>query len=134
LLGELEDQEQIVIGDLEAGLGTMTRLQAGQADAVIVVAQPTAKALEVARRAIEIADDRVPQVIIVANRVRGEEDLAVIRAALGADRDLIIVPEEPVIAEADREGLAAIDVDPDAPGVRALVDLADTLARPLRAV
>jgi len=38
-----------------------------------------------------------------------------------------VVCDEPVIATADRDGRAAIDGDPDAPGVRSLVDLADRL-------
>jgi CO dehydrogenase nickel-insertion accessory protein CooC1 len=129
LLGELEGEGQIVVGDLEAGLGTMTRLQDGQADTVIVVAQPTAKALEVARRAIAIAAERVAQIIVIANRVRDDEDLAVIRAALGEHHELYVVPDDPAIAQADRDGLAPIDVAADAPGVRALVDLAAQLAR-----
>jgi hypothetical protein len=41
---------------------------------------------------------------------------------------MVVVPEEPAIALADREGRAAIDVDPDAPGVRVLIELADRLA------
>ncbi len=127
LLGELEGRDQMVIGDLEAGIGTVLRLQEGQADVVVVVAQPTAKSLEVARRAIEIASDRVARVIVVANRVRDDEDLAVILAVVGQDQELVIVPDDPVIGEADRDGRAAIDVDPDSPGVRALVDLADRL-------
>jgi hypothetical protein len=51
----------------------------------------------------------------------------VIREAVG-DCEMIVVPDEPVIAQADREGRAAIDVDPDAPGVRAIIELADRLA------
>jgi hypothetical protein len=37
------------------------------------------------------------------------------------------VPEDDAIARADREGLAPIDAAPGAPGVRALVELADRL-------
>lgn len=128
MLGELEGTDQIVIGDLEAGIGTVLRLQADQADVVVVVAQPTAKSLEVARRAIELAVQKAPRVIVVANRVRDEAELAVIRDALGDGLELVVVPDEPAIAEADRDGRAAIDVDADAPGVRALVDLAERLA------
>ncbi len=68
MLGELEAERSIVIGDLEAGVGTLLRLQPGQADLVIVVAQPTAKAIEVARRAVEIASSRA-RVLLIANRV-----------------------------------------------------------------
>jgi len=127
LLTELESDGKIIIGDLEAGIGTVMRLQEGHADIVLVVAQPTAKSLFIAKRAVELTDDRGGRVIVVANRVRNDEDLAVIREAVG-DCEMVIVPDEPAIALADREGRAAIDVDPDAPGVPVLIELANRLA------
>ncbi|MDQ6778031.1 MAG: AAA family ATPase [Actinomycetota bacterium] len=127
LLGELEQDERIVICDLEAGLATLMRLQEGEADVVVIVAQPTAKSIEVARRAVELASNRAVRVIVVANRVRDEADEAAIVAGVGDEHELAVVPDDGVIAESDREGVAAIDLDPDAPGVRALVDLADRL-------
>jgi CO dehydrogenase maturation factor len=127
LLVEFEQDERIVICDLEAGLATLLRLQSGDADVVIIVAQPTAKSIEVARRAVELATGKAMRIIVVANRVRDDADLAAIVAGVGEDHELVVVPDEPVIAEADREGQAALDLDPDAPGVRALVDLADRL-------
>jgi CO dehydrogenase maturation factor len=128
LLNELESDGKIIIGDLEAGIGTVLRLQEGQADVVVIVAQPTAKSLNVARRAVEMAADKSALTIVVANRVRDESDLAVIREAVGEDCEMVIVPDDAAIARADREGRAAIDVDPDSPGVRAIVGLADRLA------
>ena len=126
LLRELEDGHRTVICDLEAGLGTVIRLAPGNADVVLVVANPTAKALEVARRAVEAAADKT-EVIVLANRVRDEADLDAIRAVLG-DRELIVIPEDETIARADRDGIAPIDLDPYSPGVTALVALADRLA------
>jgi CO dehydrogenase maturation factor len=128
LLGELESGDQIVIGDLEAGIGTVVRLQEGQADVIVVVAQPTAKSLDVACRAVRVAANRTTRVIVVANRVRDEDELATIVAAVGEDQEIVVVPEDAAIAEADRDGRAAIDVDADAPGVRAIIELADRLA------
>lgn len=128
MLGELESDDQIVIGDLEAGVGTVLRLQDGQADVVVVVAQPTAKSIEVARRAIQVATRRDHRVVVVANRVRDDADLDEIRAVVGDEQELIVVPDDPAIAEADRDGRAPIDVDSTAPGVRAIVALADRLA------
>jgi CO dehydrogenase maturation factor len=127
LLNELESEGMIIIGDLEAGIGTVLRLQEGQADVVVVVAQPTAKSLDIARRAVEMAGDKSTRTIVVANRVRDDEDLAVIRAAVG-DCEMVVVPDDAAIALADREGLAAIDVDQDSPGVRAIIGLAERLA------
>ncbi len=126
LLRELEDGDRTVICDLEAGLGTLSRLQPGNADVVLVVANPSAKALEVARRAVEIASDKT-EVIVLANRVRDDRDLETIREVI-PDRELIVIPEDPSIAMADRDGLAPIDLDPDSPGVLALAALVDRIA------
>ena len=126
MLGELEANGRIVVFDMEAGLGTLLRMSPGQADVVLVVAEPSAKATEVARRAAEVASGKA-RVVVVANRVRSPEDVEAIRAVLG-EHELVEVPEEPAITRADREGVAPIDVDEAAPGVRAVVELADRLA------
>ncbi len=110
---------------MEAGVGTLLRMEPGQVDVVLVVAQPSAKSIAVARRGVEIASD-LARVVVVANRVGGAADLEAIRGGLG-DRELWVVPDDPVIADADREGTAPIDGDSSSPGVRALVELADHL-------
>ena len=120
----MEGEGRIVIGDLEAGLGTVLRLEPGQADLVLVVAQPTAKSLDVAARALRVAAGGTPA-IVVANRVRGEDDVALIREALGAEHELVEVPDDPVIAQADRDGTAPIDAAEESDGVRAIVALAE---------
>ena len=128
LLCELDGEDRIVLGDLEAGIGTVLRLPDGEADIVLVVAQPTAKSLEIARRAAAVATERGARTILVANRVRDDDDLALIRSTVGEQLEYAVVPDDPGIAEADRDGLAAIDVDEHGPGVRALIELADRLA------
>ena len=126
LLRELEDGERTVLCDLEAGLGTVLRMAPDSVDIVLVVANPTAKALEVARRAVAVAADKT-EVLVLANRVRDDADLDAIRAAI-PDRELIVIPEDATIARADRDGVAPIDLDPYSPGVTVLVQLADRLA------
>jgi CO dehydrogenase nickel-insertion accessory protein CooC1 len=128
LLGELESNGRIVLCDMEAGLGTVARVQPGQIDVLIVVAEPSAKAIDVARRAASMGASRA-RVVVIANRIREPADLEAIRAAL-PEHELIVVPEDPVIARADREGLAPVDLDPDSPGVKAIVELASELATP----
>lgn len=64
----------------------------------------------------------------MANRVRNADDVERIRAVLDVD-DLVIVPEEAAIATADRDGLAPMDVDTEAPGLQALHDLAERLIK-----
>ena len=126
LLGELEGEDQLVIGDLEAGIGTVLRLRPGMADAVVIVAQPTVKSIDIAARAARIASSRDFEVLVVANRVRHERDLAAIRAGLG-DREFFVVPDDPSILRADQDGRAPIDLDPEAPGVVAIGSLAARL-------
>lgn len=126
MLREFEDEGRVVICDFEAGVGNLLRLQPGQTDVVLVVANPMAKSIDVARRALEIADG-LAEVVLVANRVRGPEDEKAITEALGREPDLV-VPEDDAIAEADRDGEAPIDVGPSAPGVAAIEALAERLA------
>jgi CO dehydrogenase maturation factor len=121
LLGELEDNDRLVLCDMEAGLGTVSRLNPDQLDLVIVIAEPSAKGVDVARRAAHIAASRA-RVLVIANRIREQGDLDAITAELG-EHELVAVPAEPAIARADRDGLAPIDVAPEAPGVRAMVEL-----------
>jgi CO dehydrogenase maturation factor len=126
LLGELDGNGRVVLCDMEAGLGTLSRVLPGQLDVVLVVAEPTVKGIDVARRAAQIGANRA-HTIVVANRIRDDADLEAIRGALG-EHEMIAVLEEPAITQADRDGLAPIDVDDSAPGVRALSGLAERLA------
>ena len=115
-----------MVADLEAGLGTTLRLQPGAVDVALVVVEPTAKAIDVGRRAVEAAAERA-RVVVIANKVRSDDDRERIGNALSG-HELVVIPEDAAIAAADREGAAPIDYAPDAPGVRALVELARTLA------
>jgi len=126
LLREMEAGGRTVLGDLEAGIGVLTRMEAGSLDIVLVVANPTPKSIEVARRAVETAAARDIPVLVIANRIAGDEDLEAIRAVLG-EHEMAIVPEDPVIARADAEGLAPIDVDETSPGVRAIIEISERL-------
>lgn len=125
LLNEFAAGDRAVICDLEAGVGTLTKMNAGAADVVLVVANPTAKSIEVARRAVESAVAKKARVIVIANRVRSEEDRETIRSALG-EHEIVEVPEDPALAEADRQGLAPIDLA-EGPGVRAIRSLGERL-------
>jgi CO dehydrogenase maturation factor len=127
MLKELESGGQTVLGDLEAGVGALTRMEPGSVDLVLVVANPTVKSIEVARRAIETAVARESRVLVVANRVQSAEDEEIIRAAFG-DHEIVVVPEDPAIGRADMEGTAPLDVAGGGPGVRALVSLGERLA------
>ncbi len=124
----MEFTDDVVVADFEAGVGTLTRLSEQRVDTVLVVVEPTPKSVEVGMRAVDLARERsVTRVIVVANRLRDDADLEIIRSAF-PDCEVVAVPDDPRIVEADRKGVAPIDLAPDAPAVRALVGLAENLA------
>lgn len=130
LLGAFDDPDRMVIADLEAGIGTLTRVQPGAIDVAVVVAEPTAKSIEVAERARDLAKQKqVARVVVVASKITSESDLDAIRDRLG-DLEVVPVPDDPLIMRADREGMAPMDLDPDGPAVSAIGRLADLLAEP----
>jgi CO dehydrogenase nickel-insertion accessory protein CooC1 len=127
LLGQLEDDpDRVVVADFEAGLGTVLRMDAA-VDTVIVVVQPTVKSIEVGLRAVEAVRERgLGRVAVVANRLTDDDDLARMRAAFDGV-DLMMVPDDPAIGEAERRGVAPLDHAPSSPAVTALVHIAHEL-------
>ena len=116
-----------MIADLEAGIGTLTRLADQRVDAVLVVVEPTPKSIEVGARAAGLARDKqLGRVVVVASRVRTEADLEAITREFPG-HEIVAIPDDPAIVEADRKGVAPLDLAPDAPAVRALCDLARSL-------
>ncbi len=129
MLGQLESDDRIVIADMEAGAGTLTRMQAGSLDLAVLVVEPSTKSIDVARRASEIIRERhIGMLVAVANRVRDDADLQLVLDALPG-LQVMAVPDDPRITQADREGRSPVDTAPDAPGVRAAAELAERLVR-----
>lgn len=127
MLGQLDSTDGVVIADFEAGLGTVIRMGDRPVDVVVLVTEPTTKSLEVASRAADLVGERrLGRLVVTANRVRDDEDLARVRAVFPG-LAVAIVPDEAAIVAAERLGDAPLDAAPDSPGVRALVALTDTV-------
>jgi CO dehydrogenase maturation factor len=129
LLGSVDfNEEDVVVADFEAGVGTLTRLGEEHVDTVVIVVEATPKSLEVGARAAALAAERtVGRIVVVANRIRHDADLQTVKDAFPG-MEVVGVPHDMKIVEADRKGIAPIDLDPDAPAVKALVALASTLS------
>lgn len=116
LLGQMETSNRLVIADMEAGVWNLSRMRASSLDAVLVVVEPSARSIEVARRARDIARERrVGPVRLIANRVRGEDDRLLLERELGPVA--WSVPEDMAILDADRAGASVLDAHPDADAV-----------------
>jgi CO dehydrogenase maturation factor len=129
LLGQLESDDRIVIADMEAGAGTLTRMQAGSLDVAVLVVEPSTKSIDVARRASEIIRERrIGMLLAAANRVRDDADVKLVRESLPG-LEIAAVPDDAHITRADREGRSPLDTAADAPAVRAVAELARRLER-----
>ena len=116
-----------VVADLAAGTRQPMFGWARFARTVLVVVDPSAKALLTARRLVRAGVGTH----LVANNVRDGADLAAIRDAVALPL-LGCVPFDPSVIEAERRGQAPIDVAPSAPAVSAMRRLADALAEAAR--
>jgi len=133
LLGELAtgtNGETMTITDMEASIEHMSRGTIRHVDAMIMVTEPYFRSLETVGRMAPLARELgIEHVWAVANKVRSERDEEIIRSycaehgvELGA-----VVPWDEAIQEADREGRALMDYDPEAPAVVAVEGIADLI-------
>lgn len=124
-----------LIADMEAGLGTITRMAEGSLDVAILVTEPTPKAIEVIRRAAELIVERkiATRIVILANKARDNEDLERVRSALhhiiaAEGIEVVVIPEDMDVLAADAQGVSPIDLAPASPAVEALAGVAQRLA------
>ncbi|MBA2451296.1 MAG: hypothetical protein H0V51_25050 [Chloroflexi bacterium] len=116
-----------LVGDLAGGTRQPFFGWGDFAQVIAVVVEPSAKSLLSARRLAGLAGTVDGTTVgIVANKVRGEDDLRLI--AQGATLPLIgVVPFDEEFAAADRAGRALLDVAPGSPAVTAVESLAASL-------
>lgn len=123
--GDLADDDRLVVADLEAGLNDLMWAHPKPADTVVVVADPSRPAVEIARRACRLADRMgVKRVLAVANRAF-EDDQAVLAEAT----NVLVhpVPYDPAVSGAGQRGVCPLDEVPAGPAVTAIAALADRL-------
>jgi CO dehydrogenase maturation factor len=119
-------RDEIVLMDMEAGVEHLGRATTASVDALLIVVNPGARSRNAALRIRQLGKDvGIKRFLVLGNRVRGEEDEALIRKDL-ADFDILgFFPEMPEIADADRNGVRPFENIDDAP--ESLHRLAETL-------
>ena len=121
----LPADDRVVVADLEAGLNDFLWTNPGPDDVVLAVADPSVKAIEIARRACELGRSLgVRRILGVANRA-GTEERERLSDALGIE--VLAVPDDPIIELAAQRPQAPIDADDTSPAVVAIAALADRL-------
>ena len=109
LLGELHEPDVISIIDMEAGLEHLSRGTDRHVDVLLALAEPYFKALETARRCVELGRElNIPRVAAVANKFRSASDLHSMRKYAAAHQIdfLAEMPYEENIQSADLAGIA----------------------------
>lgn len=125
------DREEVTVIDMVAGLEHLAISTAKDVDVMLVVVEPYYKSLETGRQTKDLALELdIPEVKVIANKVRDDRDLEAIEEFC-EEQDLdvaAVIPDDEAVREADQEGTAPFDHDPDAEAVRVVRDLADRLA------
>ena len=125
--------------DCEAGLEHISRRTSRDVDTMILVADPTLKAMDTLRHVIEIAEDlnnKVSRKLLLLNRVPAGLEDRVRRAAFDRlDPDQFeaigLIPQDDSIFEAELEGNNLLEIDPSIPAYRSFQQFIASLSHPL---
>lgn len=100
------ERNEIVIVDMEAGIEHLTRGTTEAVDAFIVVVEPGQRSIQTAHTVKEMAEALgVKKVFVVANKVRGDEDISFIKQQLPGATLLGAIHFSHDIMRADIEGI-----------------------------
>lgn len=108
----LVQREEALIIDMEAGLEHLGRGSTGYVDALVIVVEPGQRAMNTARQIKKLGEDlKIKNMMIVGNKINGEEDRRFIEEQLSDFPVLGHMSFNPKILQADREGKSPYDID-----------------------
>lgn len=120
--------KEAVVMDMEAGLEHLGRGTVRGVDVMLCVVEPRMQSIETAKRIKDLSTDLgVKTVLVVANKVKRDEDLTLIERALANSGMPVIasIPYDESMEQADMSRIAPLDYAPNSPAVKAV----DTLKR-----
>lgn len=107
-------RSEVVIVDMEAGIEHLTRGTSEYVDAFIVVVEPGQRSMQTARAVHAMAKVLgVKKVFVVANKVRGPEDLQFIKDHVGKMDVIGSITSSHAVMEADIKGSSPYTYSPD---------------------
>jgi len=129
----LEDEADVTIVDMEAGLEHLSRSGGtlAYADVLLIVMEPSRKSVLTAARTVALADELgIPRCFAIGNKaLPGDEQFFADACAEYGVEMIAMVPLDNAVAAADRGGISVINAAAD--GARAavsgLVDQLETL-------
>lgn len=119
-----------IVVDMEAGLEHLSRGTGRHVSRCLAVIEPYYRSMETARRIAQLAGELgIEQVHVVTNKIRDAADRDAVSAFCRAHGLGIVaeVPYDPVLAEAERAGIAPLDFGAASPAIDAVGRLSDAL-------
>ena len=123
-------REEAVIADMEAGTEHLARGTAKHVGAMLVVVEPSAKALETARRIRSLAIQmRIGKILLVGNKIQDDKDETFIRdfSEKNGIPILGIVHYDPAVREADLSGNSIFLSSPSSSAVQEIEAICNRL-------
>ena len=103
-------KDETLILDMEAGIEHLGRSTASGVDVMIVVVEPGQMSIDCAKRIYELSEEiGIPNVYVVGNKVRDDDDKAFITGALPGAEILGFVSFRDEFRKADRPGVSVAD-------------------------
>jgi len=131
----LEESEQVTLLDLEASLEQMKRGTSKYVDVLLCVVEPYYRSMEAVARFQRLGKElEIKHIVAVANKVKNPEDEEAIRQFC-AQTDLpviAVIPFDPTIAEADKNGSLNINDIDHSSALQAINSLANDLLEKVR--
>ena len=133
-LDRLQTQYDYVVMDNEAGMEHLSRQTTRDVDLLLLVSDPTIRGITTAARMQELIHELrtvVGRVVLVVNRANGTLPAAVQEAIAAGGLDLLAtLPDHSAIREYDAQGRPLVQLPPDDPVRRRLIELAGRLGLP----
>ncbi len=117
------ESDRHVVVDMEAGLEHLSRGTGRHVGRIVAVLEPYYRSMETARNVVLLATELgVPDIVVVANKVRDEADRTAITEFCRAHGMRLVgeVPYDPALADVERSGQAPIDAAAGSPAVVAI--------------
>jgi len=128
-------RKEVVVADMEAGTEHLARGTAKYVDAMLVIVEPSAKALETARRIRNLAVQMgMKKILLVGNKILNEDDETIIRKFAEKDCFSILgmIHYDSAVREADLSGDSLFLSFPSSSAIKEIEQLCDRLVNILR--
>ena len=124
--------DEAFVMDMDAGIENLGRGTTRGIDALLVVTEPGRRSLEILTKIRTLAGDiDVGRIFAVGNKVTSSADAQMIKEWVEREGLSLLgsIPLDDVIKEADRRGVAPLDLDSNSTGMRAIAEIKERLVK-----